>query len=119
MTAAEQHYLNPTTFDEGDARTADLWYLDPVVLTHLRTSLNALDAGERGRASVRLHYAVETAVLRYGPWHTYTDALRSFRRIVDVRPSGPRERDLSVAEALVICLATLTEEAAADARMLG
>lgn len=119
MATAERHYLNPTVFDEGDARTADLWYLDPVVLTHLRTALNALDVGEFGRASVRLHYAIETAVLRYGPWHAYTDVLRSFRRVLDGHPSGPRERGLSVAEAMVICLAVLTEEAAADARLLG
>lgn len=106
------HYLTPKTFAEGDGRTADLWYLPPVLLTHLRTALDALDEGGVSKASVYLMYAVDAATMTYGVWHDYTNAIRSLRFALD-RGMSPEGLERSVGQ----CLASLTDEALAAVRL--
>lgn len=106
------HYLTPKTFAEGDDRTADLWYLPPVLLTHLRTALDALDEGSMSKASVYLMYAVDTATVNFGVWHDYTNAIRAFRFSLDRGLSAE-----ALERAVGLCLAALTDEALAAVRL--
>lgn len=105
------HFITrPDRSAPADARLDGLGHLHALVLDHFRAGIQALDIpSESGlcRASVRLHYAIETAVMTYGMMHPITQTIRDFRRVVDSQVNGDENRWFAIDEALTACLTTL------------